>query len=176
MQHYLLPVAALLETMAGLQATVTLRAHLSALPKGWDEECIADLVMVHGTLHTCTISTVEGHPLLQREAALQMLERIGTLEWTMRAPSLPPPPQLQRAHPSESQQAPSDWKVVPELTPETLIALPRRHRQVLLLVENRTPEEIARLLQRSQPDVEQVLEELRQHHLIYSSSFERSRR
>lgn len=176
MQHYLLPVAVLMETMAGSQATVRLRTHLSSLPESWDEECIADLVMVQGRLHTCIISTVEGHLLLEQEAAFQMLLRVGVLEWCMLPPSASPlPPHQPEQSASVSQQAPPGWNVVP-LSPEILATLSRRHKQVLLLVgSGKRPEEIARLLRLSQPDVEHILEELRQRQLIYSLSFERSR-
>ncbi len=178
MQHYVLPVEVLLETMAGSQATVTLRSHLVALPEAWDEECIVDLVIVHGTLHTCTISTVEGHLLLQQEAAFQMLLRVGATEWTLLpASSSPLPPHRPGQPASMSQQTSPDWKVVAPLSPELLTALSRRHKQVLLLVGGgKRPEEIARLLQLSLPDVERILEELQQRQLIYSLTFERNRR
>lgn len=169
MQHYLLPVSVLLETMQGLHATMLLRASLSALPKGWDKECVADVVIVQGTLHTCTISTVEGHLLLQQEAAVQALARMGTLEWTMLPPAMSPPtPPVPGQPPAVSQQAAPDWKAVP-LSPELLTTLAHRQKQALLLVGGgKRPEEIARLLQLSLPDVERILEELQQRQCIYA--------
>lgn len=169
MQHYLLPIAVLLETMAASQATVTLHAHLSALPEAWDEECIAVVTVVRGQIQRCTISTVEGLLLLEQEAAFQMLLRVGATEWTMLPASASPLPPLMPGQPSGmSQQTSPAWKVVAPLSPEILATVPHRHKQVLLLVRGgKRPEDIARLLQLPQPGVERILEELQQRQLIY---------
>lgn len=165
-QRYQLPVTILIETMQGLYATVALRAAIASLPEGWNEPCQVDLIIVQGMLHTCMISTMEGHLLLQQHAAFQMLERLGELEWTLH-PSLPTDHhQFPQARSPVGAGAVS-WKITPAIMPAVLETLPHRHKQVLLLLESqRYPEEIARLLGLSLPQVEGILHVLQQRHLI----------
>ena len=142
--------------MAGLHADVRLQAHLSSLPKGWDGECIADIVIVGGHLSTCTIRTVEGHLLLQQAAAFELLQRIGTLEWTVHQDARHGAQDELPGSAAISRHAPRS--VASSISPEALARLSRRHKQVFLLSEShKHPEEIARLLHLSVQEVEQIL-------------------
>ncbi|HZO75417.1 MAG TPA: helix-turn-helix transcriptional regulator [Ktedonobacteraceae bacterium] len=147
-QYSQLPVTILLATMRELHATVTLHAALASLPEGWNDACMAELVMVQGSLQSCTIRTMEGHQLLQQEAAFQMLERLGELEW-----------RLQPSWPDESRlgQPPA----AAPLSAVMLANCSQREKQVLLLAQgHKPPQEIARLLGLSPPQVELILETL----------------
>lgn len=164
-QCYQLPVTILIETMRGLSATGVLHAHLASLPEGWKEACLADLVIVQGILHTCTIRTMNGLLLLQQEAAFHMLERIGELEWILRAF----PTEQHIASPRQASLSTEEcsWKgASPPLSP-VLGVLPHREKQVLLLLESqKRPEEIARLLQLPLSQVEHILQALASRYMI----------
>ncbi len=161
---YVLPMSVLLETMRELAASVTVQAQLAALPQGWNEPCVAELVLVEGRLYACTISTTEGLMLLQQEAAYQVLNRLGTLEWSVRPDGRSSPQDEQPPSPTISKHAP--WLVASSLSSEVLASLSRRHKQVLLLSEShKRPEEIARLLRLSVQKVEQILQTLNARHL-----------
>ncbi len=168
--RYLLPVAVLWETMSEVQTSVTLRASLTALPEGcgvaWDGACLAELVIMPGVLHACTISTLQGQRLLQQEAAWHLLEQLGELEWTLHA-SFPGG----RRHPSQGRgptsAAEQGWQIASPLAPAILERLSQREKQVLLLTESRKGhEEIARLLGLPVSQIEQILEALAARQLI----------
>lgn len=166
-QPYQLPVTILIDTMRDLHATVALHAHIASLPEGWNEACLAELIMVQGAIQTCTIRTTEGHLLLQQEAAFHMLERLGKLEWTLHV-SFPSEPYHHAAQMDTplSTKEPS-WKTASPMVPAMLGILSHRQRHVLLLTENqKCPQEIAHLLGVSLFQVEQILEQLASHHMI----------
>lgn len=163
-QRYQLPVTILLATMRDLHATVTLHATLASLPQGWNEPCLAELVMVQGAIQTCAIRTMEGLLLLQQEAAYRMLERLGELEWTLQAALPEPSPALRPGHAGTRREA---YAGVSVPLPVPAGTLSHRQKQVLLLTESqKRPEEIARLLRLSEAQVEQFLRELAAQHLI----------
>lgn len=163
---YLLPMSVLLETMRELSANVTLQAQLAALPEGWNEPCLAELVIVQGLLRACTIRTVSGLQLLQQEAAFQMLQRLGALEWTLCASSQQASKDEWQRHPAMDTRATLQKGASPRSAtiPKTIS---QRHKQVLLLLESdKHPEEIARILRLSVQEVEQIRQTLKDSHLI----------
>ena len=158
---YFLPVAVLLETMSGLHATVTLRAHLATLPEAGNEACLAELTLVQGQPQRCTISTLEGQVLLHQAAAFHRLEQMGGLQWRLQ-PSLPDEPQHEAAQSTYTKS----WQVAVPLS-AVLASLSQREKQVLLLIESQKgPEQIARLLQLPRSQIEQLFEALAKRHLI----------
>lgn len=162
---YLLPMRVLLETMRELSASVMVQAQLAALPQGWNEPCRAELMLVEGRLSACTIRTIEGLTLLQQEAAYQALNRLGTLEWTVRADGWCSTQDEQPPSPTISTHA--SCSVASSLSSEALASLSRRHKQVLLLREShKPPEEIARLLHLSVQQVEQILYGFQDRHFL----------
>jgi len=159
--HYVLPVAVLLATMSDAFATVTLRAQLDALPQGWDGAGIAELTLVQGQFQHCTIRTLNGQRVLQQAAALHLLEQLGELEWCLQ-PSLPDDPRAL----SQPEATRRRWQVAVPLS-AVRGSLSQREKQVLLLIESQKgPEQIARLLQLSRSQIEQLFEALATRQLI----------
>jgi hypothetical protein len=170
-KHYLLPVLAVVETMKILPEIVMLQAHLPLLPGVSKEPCLAQIILGQGHVSSCKITTTKtGAVLLQQQEAYHALERCGDLEWSvLPAPFLSPSASQKAALPriGASGQYPSKVPSlsVKALTPEILASLSSPYRRVLALVDGkRSIEEIARLLNKTPQEVQQMLTTL--PHLI----------
>jgi len=182
-EHYLLPIAVLLETARDLPEMASLRAQMPAVPGIWKEACIAEIIVGCGCIYACTIITTEGQLLLQQEAALHALEQLGELEWTfgLSFAAGTPLPQQEGSCLRQNGTLPhrmdgtvpqrSDLFVIPAL----LEALPRRQKHVLLLANgHKQASEIARLLGLEPGEVERLLHQLYHQHLIHYTTGESS--
>lgn len=174
-EHYLLPIAVLLETTRDLPEIASLRAQMPSVPGVWKETCIAEIIVGCGCIYTCTIITTAGQLLLQQEAALHALEHLGELEWTL-GPSLPSGTLFLHQEGQWLQQSntpPQRDGTIPQRTdvfamPALLERLPRRQKQVFLLADGQKQAyEIARLLGLEPSEVERLLCQLHHQHLIY---------
>lgn len=180
-QQYLLPIAALIETMRDVPEIVSLRAQMPSLPGVWKEACIAEIIIGHGRIHACTIITTAGQCLLQQEAALHALEQSDELEWTL-GPSFAsgtPLPHQKSTWLQQSSAPPSQRDgAVPQRSevfamPALLERLPRRQKQVLLLADgHKQTSEIARLLGVEPQEMEHLLRQLHHQRLIHYTTGE----
>lgn len=180
-EHYLLPLAVLLETIRDVSETVSLRTEVLSVPGISEEICMAEIIVGRGCLYACTITTTEGQLLLQQDAALRALEHLGELEWVL-SPCLPlgtPLPHQEGSWLQQSSTPPLQRDgAVPRRTdvfsmPALLERLPRRQKQVLLLADgHKQTSEIARLLGLEPQEIERLLRQLYRQHLIHYTTGE----
>ncbi len=168
-KHYLLPVAAVVETMKDLPDVVMLQAQLSSLPGLSKEACLAQIILGQGQVSSCKIiATRTGIVLREQQEAYHALERCGDVTWHVRpAPSLHPPVRPQATLPPTSGTFPAQIPSlrVSRLSPEILAPLSHPYRRVLGLVDGkRSIEDIARLLNKTPQEIQQMLAAL--PHLI----------
>lgn len=170
-KHYLLPVLAVVETMKMSPNVVMLQAQLLSLPSVSKEVCLAQIILGQGRVHSCTITTAKtGTVLREQQEAYHALEQCGDLNWSvLPAPSLYASASQKTTPPhmgvSDQYISNIPFLRVKSLTPEVLAPLSLPYRRVLMLVDGkRSIEEIARLLNREQQEVQQILAALR--HLI----------
>lgn len=176
-ERYLLPIAVFLESIKDVPGLLSLRSQLSSVPGISEDACFAEIVVGAGLIHACTITTTTGQPLLQQQAAFSALEQLGELEWSIDSlPSLPKIPHPFREASWSQQSGISPYQrdgALPQragfvATPALLEGLPRRQKHVLLLADgHKQASEIARLLGLQPQEVELLLSQLHQHHLIH---------
>jgi hypothetical protein len=173
---YVLPVAALIETMKGMRTPVTLRTQLPPHSRVSKEICFAEIVIEAGKLLSCDIKTADNRELhFSLEDAFILLQEFGPLRWqliasgrrglsvsTQEMPQVRPLP-----YPKGAAKRSIPRKVITALPPAQFKTLPQRHKQVFLLIDDRKDgAEIGRLLSMSQDSVESILDELYQLQLI----------
>jgi len=169
-KHYLLPILAMVETMKGSPEVVVLQAFLSLLPGVTKDACLAQVTLGQGRIHSCTITTKTGTVLREQLEAYQALERCGDLNWSVLPASSLYAPASQKATPSRLDASDQPTSRVPSLrvqalTLEILEPLSNPYRRVIRLVDGkRSIEDIARLLNKTPQEVQQMLAALQ--HLI----------
>jgi hypothetical protein len=174
-QSYVLPASVVLQTLRDQNGITALSASLPCVPSHQQDAGEAVLILGQGRVHSCTIRSRDGSPLVQGGEALKILERLGNLEWqvqefrgsgdsgqivgsTGQAPAW-------SQEPLTGQHIPR--RLVAQLSPEQQQALSRRHRQVFALVDGvRRVASIATLLHLSPEKTAGLLHELRQDQLI----------
>ncbi len=173
---YVLPVAALIETMKSMRTPITLRAQLLNRSRALKETCFAEIVIEAGVLRSCDIRTADGRELFfSLEEAFTLLQQQGQLRWQLIA-SGQQELATSKQKMSQAQLLPSSGgapkkyvprKIIMSLPPTQFKELPQRHKQVFLLIDGRKDSaEIGRLLSISQSSVESILGELYQTKLI----------
>ncbi len=163
-QHYLLPIEAIVEVMKDLPEIVLLQAELPSVPNVTKNACVAEVIVGQGRLHSCAIVTRAGQFLLQQKEAYITLQQYGDLEWSLHLPAQERPPPQQITH--FLSKGPS--RVVQALTPTQIQTLSHTHKNVFALVDGiNTVEHIARLLTKSPQEVQRMLRDLQDMHLIH---------
>ena len=173
---YVLPVAALIETMKGMRTPVTLRTQLLPHSRVLKEACFAEIVIEAGKLLSCDIKAADNRELhFSSEDAFVLLQGLGPLRWQLiasghRGSSVPTQEmshawQLPPSKGAAKGRIPR--KVITALPPAQFKILSQRHKQVFLLIDDRkNAAEIGRLLSMPQDSVESILNELYQLQLI----------
>jgi DNA-binding CsgD family transcriptional regulator len=158
-ERYMLPAAAVIETMKQKNEIVCLQAHVPALP-GHREEGTAFLLVGQDKIHSCTIVAASGEPLFAYATeALKVLEQLGDLEWILS--QVPTYQQVTDHYQRADEEIPR--RAIPALSPAQEKVLSRREKQVFALVDGqRSREKIARILQLEQGTVQQMLQKLRE--------------
>jgi hypothetical protein len=172
-QHYVLPVATIIETMIASPFLVQLHTSFSSLPNITKEPCLAELIVGQGKLHTCQVMTHTGHLLLEREGAIARLQHCGSVQWTLLPVARPDMLQIQAA-PVPRQTSPPNTSFtsgcpqrIHRFIDDQMHALSHGQKHVFALVDGRkTVEHIARLLSKQESDVQQILQTLQDMHLI----------
>jgi len=166
-QHYLLPLEAIVEAMKNFPEIVSLQAQLSSVPNLTREACIAEVTVGQGRLHSCAITTPTGQYLLQQKEAYTIIQQYGDLEWSLHTTT---PLPMQERPPPRQMSPPSSGKpsrCVPTLTPVQTRTLQHMHKNVFALVDGvKTVEHIARLLTKSPQEVQHILRDLQEMHLV----------
>jgi hypothetical protein len=134
--------------------------------------CRAELAVQEGQVHACLLRDREsGRVLLQGKAALDLLRACEALSWNVREPLLSgaPPGSVKGddERPVWSQGTARPARSISVLRGEELARLPRKHRQVLLLVNGeRGMEELCRILHCEPAHLTAILNDLAARHLI----------
>ncbi len=172
MQTYILDLETLLSLLEEAGQNGSLFTELPSGISGFKEYCRARIDLQEGKIVFCQIEGRNGRILASKRQALQLVSNLGSREWHLvEAPSPPralSPSPVDRSSPSRrSLQASS---LVPQRVPlidqYALSRLPRRHRQVLSLIDGtRSIERIAALLHSSTDgnpiqQVEEIVQEL----------------
>jgi hypothetical protein len=174
-QRYTLPTSAILQTLRHQNGITALSALLPCVPGYQRDAGEAVLILGQGRVHSCTIRTRNGLPLVQGGEALKALEQLGNLEWQVQGfrgsgeagqiiSSTGQAPTWSQ-EPLTGQHRPR--RLVAQLSPEQQQALSRHHRQVFALVDGiRSVASIATLLHLSTEEVACLLQELHHHQLL----------
>jgi hypothetical protein len=137
--------------------------------------CLVELSVREGQVYTCLLRGHEsGRVIAQGGAALDLLRSCEALSWSVREPqtsTAPPGPVASLdGHLSWSQRAgtkPRPARSAFGLTGGQLASLPRKHRQVLLLLNGeRGMEELCRILHCEPAQLTAILDDLAARHLI----------
>ena len=148
---------------------VLLCTQLPSLPGISRQTCLIQLVMVQGSIHSCTITSKDGRVLLQQQEAYHALGRCGELEWQVKAfPATALSLEQSRTRPlagteergtrTESGPLSIPTLRISPLSSEILASLSHPYRMALVLVDGkRSIHEIARLLSKSPRDIQQML-------------------
>ncbi|MFL5665957.1 MAG: hypothetical protein ACJ8BW_32110 [Ktedonobacteraceae bacterium] len=133
--------------------------------------CHAYITLIEGKVVSCIVQDQEGKTLIDGERALQGLKGLGQLEWTWSTVNLKSVPA------APAQRNPPDMSsIIPRrIVPLEMIdrnTLPRRHWQILLLIDgSRTATRIASVLSISPSSSElqeviRILQDLHQRGII----------
>lgn len=174
-QRYILPAAAIIETMKQQRDVVAFRAPLPEgrhLPSALRATpCFAEIVLGNGTLHSCTIFTSGGTLVCEQQEAMRLLQGLGDLEWVLHSLPLSPtpgsPPQTEQTYSASPEMVPRKAPLVGSATPAE--PLTHRQRRVWLLIDGqRSVRELASLLCLSPQEIEEALTALARSRLILS--------
>ncbi len=172
MQTYILDLETLLSLLEEVGQSGTLSTELPTGLPGFKEYCWARVDLQEGKIVFCQIEGRHGRILASGRQALQLVSNLGSREWRLvEAPSLRPlslspverSPRSQRSLPASSL-VPQQVRLIDR---SSLNRLPRRHRQVLSLIDGtRSIERIAALLHSSGDgqaiqQVEEIVQELK---------------
>ncbi len=165
---YKLDVAALLLMLQEFQQNATLETEIASVPAGRGRFHV-HLSLAEGRVVSCTIEDGNGQTQLAGKDALQWLERLGTLSWTLtlQKTTTPLPAQtkpLQAPAPTPRIYVP---RRIAYVTQEQINTWPRKHRIVFGLIDGKKRvEQLAGLLSLSPKEVQQVLVDLQTRRLI----------
>jgi hypothetical protein len=173
MQTYILDLETLLSLLEEVGQNGTLSTELPSGVPGFKEYCRARIDLQEGKIVLCQIEGRNGRVLASQRQALQLVSNLGSREWQLvEAPSLKllsSSPVDRSSGSMRSVQVPLSSLVprrVPRIDQQTLNRLPRRHRQVLSLIDGRRSIERIATLFRSSADgqslrqVEEIVQEL----------------
>ncbi len=165
---YKLDVAALLQMLQEFQQNATLQTEIQSVPAGRGRFYV-HLSIFEGKVASCSIKDGDGQVLLANNNALQWLQRLGTLHWTLtlQQTSTPTPVQTKPSLP----QVPAPRVFVPRriapIAHEQMSTWPRKHRTIFVLIDGKkSVEQLASLLSLQVKDVEQVLSDLQARKFI----------
>lgn len=151
-----MPLSVLLETLRSWQEPITLSARLPPRPEWGTNQATAWVLVREGRVQSAVVLNAQGIPLLHDEATLSHLTQAGTLSWLV----TPVSQEKTLACPCRVGHASLAFA-------SKHSTLSRRHRQLLLLLDgSKTIPDLARLLHLAPHEVETLLHDLRQHHLI----------
>ena len=165
--QYLLDIETLLLFLSSRRQSGEVSTDLKRFPGiAYKGPCHVSITLVQGKVISCIVQDQEGRALVTGERALQELKGMGQFDWDWSTTSLKNvvAPPAQRNPPDMSSLIPR--RVVP-LEVIDRNALPRRHWQILLLVDgSRTVARIASILAPalSQSDLQEVISILQDLH------------
>lgn len=170
--QYLLDIETLLLFLSSRRQSGEVSTDLKRFPGiAYKGPCHAHITLIEGKVVSCIVQDQEGKILIDGEHALQGLKGLGQLAWTwstVHLKSVPAAP-AQRNPPDISSIIPR--RIVPlEMIDRT--TLPRRHWQILLLIDgSRTVARIASILSISPSssdlqEVFRILQDLHQRGII----------
>ena len=170
--QYLLDIETLLLFLSSRRQSGEVSTDLKRFPGiAYKGPCHAYITLIEGKVISCIVQDQEGKILIDGESALQGLKGLGQLAWTWSTVSLKsvPAAPAQRNPPDISSIIPR--RIVPlEMIDRT--TLPRRHWQILLLIDgSRTVARIASILSISPSssdlqEVFRILQDLHQRGII----------
>lgn len=170
--QYLLDIETLLLFLSSRRQSGEVSTDLKRFPGiAYKGPCHAHITLIEGKVVSCIVQDQEGKILIDGESALQGLKGLGQLAWTWSTVSLKsvPAAPAQRNPPDISSIIPR--RIVPlEMIDRT--TLPRRHWQILLLIDgSRTVARIASILSISPSssdlqEVFRILQDLHQRGII----------
>ncbi len=170
--QYLLDLETLLLFLSSRRQSGEVSTDLKRFPGiAYKGPCHAYITLIEGTVISCIVQDQEGRILVDGESALQGLKGMGQLDWDWSTTSLKSvlAPPTQENPPDMSSLIPR--RIVPfEMIDRN--TLPRRHWQILLLVDgSRTVARIATLLSVSPSpsdlrEVISILQDLHQRGII----------
>jgi hypothetical protein len=172
MQTYILDLETLLSLLEEAGQSGSLFTELPSGVPGFKEYCRARIDLQEGKIVLCQIEGRNDRILASKRQALQLVSNLGSREWHLVEAASPlrplSPSPIDRSSPSKRSVLMSSLvpRRVPLIDQSTLSRLPRRHRQVLSLIDGtRSIERIAALLPSSaggQPvqHVEEIVQQL----------------
>ncbi|GCF10283.1 hypothetical protein [Dictyobacter arantiisoli] len=167
-RYYKLPLEAIIETMRMLRETGILQTTVASLPMISKKNCKVQIALISGKMATCEITSSEGQPLLQGEAALYALRGSGDLEWTNRRETSSQAMTTQTMHIGQS----STRERLPcrraEITAAHLQMLTHLQRQIIALADGKTSvAKMATLSGRDERTIKKMIDILRENHWLY---------
>ena len=165
--QYLLDIETLLLFLSSRRQSGEVSTDLKRFPGiAYKGPCHASITLIEGKVISCIVQDQEGRILVDGENALQGLKGMGQLDWDWSTTSL----KSVLASPAQTN-LPDMSSIIPRrIVPLEMIdrnTLPRRHWQILLLVDgSRTAARIATILSvsPSQSDLQEVIRMLQDLH------------
>ena len=171
--QYLLDIETLLLFLSSRRQSGEVSAELKRFPGiAYKGPCYAYITLIEGKVISCIVQDQEGTTLVNGETALRGLRAMGQLDWDWATTSL----KSVVAPPAQENHPPDMFSLIPRrIVPFEMIdrnTLPRRHWQVLLLIDgSRTVTRIASILSVSPlpsdlQEVIRILQDLQQRGII----------
>ena len=156
--QYLLDIETLLLFLDSRRQSGELAARLKRFPGiAYKGPCHVSITVIQGKVVSCTIQSQEGRLLVEGESALRSLRGMGQLEWSWSTTSL----KSVVAPPAQQNSGEGSSLIPRRIVPLEVVdrnVLPRRHWQVLLLIDGtRTAARIASILSPTAPALQEVL-------------------
>ena len=160
---YKLDLAALLQMLQEFQQNAILHTEIESIPNARGRFQV-QVSLFEGKVSSCLIRDRSGNTLLANSDALDWLQRLGTLNWTLTLQQSGPAAPAQNS-PLLSPSVPRPSIPIPRriahVTQEQMSQWSRKHRAVFVLVDGRkSVEQIAGLLSLPVKEVEKVLRDL----------------
>ena len=149
------------------QQNAILQTEIQSVPDGRGRFYVY-LSLFEGKISSCSIKDGNGQTLLAGNNALQWLQRMGTLNWTLTLQQTPTPTPTQ-TNPLLPVPAPRIFvpRRIVYVAQEQMRTWPRKHRTLFVLIDGKkSVEQLAGLLSLSVKEVEQVLSDLQANKLI----------
>ncbi len=165
---YKLDVVALLQMLQEFQQDATLQTEIQSVP-GAKGRFHVHLSLSEGKVASCFIKDSKGQIVLIGDNALQWLQRLGTLNWTLTLQQANTPTSAQNAPSLPEPSAPRIFipRRIAQIAQEQMSRWPRKHRTVFVMIDGRkSVEHIAGLLSLPIKEVEGVLYDLQSNKFI----------
>jgi len=164
---YKLDLAALLQMLREFHQNAILLTEIESIPNARGRFQV-QIFVLEGKITSCFIKDRSGHILLTGNDALDWLQRLGTLNWTL---TLQRPADPAQNSPILQPSVPRTFIPIPRrtvhVTQEQISLWPRKHRAIFVLVDGRkNTEHIATLLSLPVKEVEKVLRDLQSTRFI----------